>query len=432
VVASGEGVIVTIGGGSIEPALRAASEAAGCGEWGVGGALDLLLPLMQQGEEAELWCGPAFIGGPHSRVDVWARLRRWTRVEEVPETAGLVVRRVVREAGEQYERPGEDAVCTVRFTVRREAGGEDTEGGKEDAEGGAGGEEDTEGGPAWEAAGDTGGGGAVLESTGAEPREWILGDGRLLPCIDAALREMKRGEVARLTAPPAWAYAPPGGGVALPPALTAGSAAEVGVVVLLELVKFVRAKEAWEMSVAEKAASQLRRKGQGNAAFARGQYERAVRMYEAANTRAPTEADFDKEEKGEGKGEGGREKGEVGESVGGDAGVGGADRASVASTKLACFVNLAACHLKLGAPSAAETVCTSALEISPTHAKALFRRGQARMAMAEFGLAKADLTAAARADPTAREPRKALAELQAAVDKAKRDEKSAFGGIFKK
>ena len=93
-------------------------------------------------------------------------------------------------------------------------------------------------------------------------------------------------------------------------------------------------------------------------------------------------------------------------------------KAAAEQVRLACLVNMAACQLRLGEHGAAAKSCSAALDIAPGSAKvpargrhslqrvrdasvtrpqALFRRGQARLALAELSGAKEDLLAAAKA-----------------------------------
>jgi len=68
--------------------------------------------------------------------------------------------------------------------------------------------------------------------------------------------------------------------------------------------------------------------------------------------------------------------------------------------------------------------------VDEKNVKALFRRGAARMGMAEFGTAKADLRAAAALDPKDRAVREAYAESQAKEAEAKKAEKAIYGKMF--
>jgi len=373
-------VTMALGGGSVEAPLEEVSRLAGLGAWGVGAALDVLLPTMQRRERAVLRCSQALVGGPHERVDVRATLSSWVRVEPVPHTAEAVVRTVLVEAEQEHERPNEDARCEITFAVR------------------------------------AAGSGALLEEA-TEPVSVVQGDGAVIRAIDAALLEMKRGEVALLRAPAAWCYGE-GSGYTRPAGFPADEA-EAEVEAEVRLVGFERGKEAWAMSLAERLASQLKKKEQGNALFRRGEFERALRRYEASNSRAPEAADLAKAIEAA--------------SCGGDeeaASAANERKAAAEQVRLACLVNMAACQLRLGEHGAAAKSCSAALDIAPGSAKALFRRGQARLALAELSGAKEDLLAAAKADPKSREVRAALTQLKAAQGRAREEERGAFGGIF--
>ena len=78
-----------------------------------------------------------------------------------------------------------------------------------------------------------------------------------------------------------------------------------------------------------------------------------------------------------------------------------------------CLVNLAACELRLDRPYDALAACDRAVAIDETNAKAWYRRGQACMALSQFGAARKDLTRAAKLAPASREVRD---ELQKAVE----------------
>ena len=70
----------------------------------------------------------------------------------------------------------------------------------------------------------------------------------------------------------------------------------------------------------------------------------------------------------------------------------------------------------------------AALEIDPASVKGLFRRGQAFLAFNQLPRAKADLMAAARADPKSKEIRGVLDQVKQRLQDEKDKEKAAFGG----
>ena len=144
--------------------------------------------------------------------------------------------------------------------------------------------------------------------------------------------------------------------------------------------------------------------------FKRGELKEAISRYEKSNTHAPTDKDWSKAEKSD-------EDQAAGVAL-------------ARKTKLACYLNIAACQLRLNDASAAVTACTSALDLDPQNPKALYRRGQAQMALGEIGAAKTDLLAAARLDPKSREIRNELDALKAKREEGKANDKAAFGGMF--
>lgn len=64
--------------------------------------------------------------------------------------------------------------------------------------------------------------------------------------------------------------------------------------------------------------------------------------------------------------------------------------AAAKDLRLSAYLNLALCYLKTNKNIEARNACTDALEISPNNEKALFRRGQANLALAAPELALQD------------------------------------------
>lgn len=75
-------------------------------------------------------------------------------------------------------------------------------------------------------------------------------------------------------------------------------------------------------------------------------------------------------------------------------------------------LNLAQCYIKLSSFRAAEALCDAVLAADPNCAKALFRRGQARLGRDALPEALADLLAACKLDPKSRELRTEYDELK--------------------
>ena len=64
---------------------------------------------------------------------------------------------------------------------------------------------------------------------------------------------------------------------------------------------------------------------------------------------------------------------------------------SARDVRLKCALNLASCYLRLGEHADAARECSEVLEAQPGNRKALYRRGQAHLALGEHARAIADL-----------------------------------------
>ncbi|CAM9827720.1 unnamed protein product, partial [Ectocarpus sp. 13 AM-2016] len=80
--------------------------------------------------------------------------------------------------------------------------------------------------------------------------------------------------------------------------------------------------------------------------------------------------------------------------------------------ELACLCNLAYAQIKLGSMKDAEGTCSRALHIQPSCAKALFRRGQARLALGRALDAATDFRAVIVLEPGNVEATKMLHRAQ--------------------
>ena len=119
------------------------------------------------------------------------------------------------------------------------------------------------------------------------------------------------------------------------------------------------------------------------------------------------------------------------------------DKPAAQELHVACLLNAAQCSLKLSDWPTASTVCTKVLGLKelpmPSRIKALFRRGTARLKMADFDGARADLKEACTLEPRSKEIREMYGSIKEAEAAAKQSEKGLFakmvkgaGGIKKK
>ena len=214
----------------------------------------------------------------------------------------------------------------------------------------------------------------------------ILGDGVGGEGLRLALLSMTRGEVAVVSMHPSLAAAP-----IMPP--TAGNATAAGgyVEVTVRLLAFEQPRAVELMSAAELLAHVTRLKTRANSRFAAGATESACTEYERAQRVLRL---FD------------------------EPSASAAEVESWGALRLALSLNGAACLLKAGRNEAALAQSDAALALSPSSAKAHFRRGQALSALGKLADAEAAFKAVLAIEPASREANAKLAEVQARMGSA--------------
>ncbi len=373
------------------PALRAA-----CGGADVCAALDLLVRQMHKGETAELMCSHDFVGGDERyALRVVATLRSWVCVDEVQNTGGAVLKRVLHEpvwakGGPPIDVPNAEAACAIRYTARAAGAVPSTTGGG-DAE--------------------------VIEAAGDAfaAVQFVQGERSVLPCIEMAVLQMKRGERALLYAPASWAYGAP----AFPPAAKVPERVRAcAVEVEVELCSFERGEDTNGKPMEIQMAVHKKRKDAGNLLHSKGALHEAVAKWELAAGTLPSgnSLRYDLSRTG-------RPDAEI-----------DADMVVVQQIQLSTHLNLAAVLLKLGEPARALEHADKALKLDGASVKALFRRAQAKMQLPPVDVAsvRADLTAAAKLDPKSKEIRLELENLKGVQGAQNAEEKKLFGGVFAK
>ncbi|KAG0502738.1 hypothetical protein HPP92_002810 [Vanilla planifolia] len=190
-----------------------------------------------------------------------------------------------------------------------------------------------------------------------EPFEFRTDEEQVIQGLDAAVLTMKKGEVALVTIPPEHAF----GSIeskqdlaVVPPNST--------VVYEVELVSFVKDKESWDLNNVEKLEAAALKKEEGNALFKQGKFARASKRYEKGAKLIEYDSSFSEEEKKQSK-----------------------------VLKVTCNLNNAACKLKLKDYKEAEKLCTKVLELESRSVKALYRRAQAYIQLADLDLAEVDI-----------------------------------------
>ncbi|KAJ9565104.1 hypothetical protein OSB04_001070 [Centaurea solstitialis] len=233
---------------------------------------------------------------------------------------------------------------------------------------------------------------------GVDPFDFKADEEQVIDGLDRAVMTMKKGEVALLTIEPEYAFG------------SAGSKQELAVVppnatvtYEVELISFIKDKESWDMNTPEKIEAAGKKKEEGNAFFKAGKYLKAVKRYEKAAKFIEYDTNFEEEEKKQAK-----------------------------ALKVTCNLNNAACQLKLKDYKQAEKLCTKVLELESTNVKALYRRAQAYINVADLDLAELDIKKALEIDPNNKDVKLEYKVLKEKIKEYNKKDAKFYGNMFAK
>ncbi|KAL8500968.1 hypothetical protein ACS0TY_020524 [Phlomoides rotata] len=228
--------------------------------------------------------------------------------------------------------------------------------------------------------------------------EFKTDEEQVIAGLDMSVIKMKKGEVVHLTIAPEYGFGSSESKQELatvPPNSTLYYEAE--------LVSFEKEKESWDMNTTEKIEAAGKKKEEGNALFKAGKYVRASKRYEKAAKYIEYDTSFSEEEKKQSK-----------------------------ALKVTCKLNNAACKLKLKDYKEAEKLCTKVLELESTNVKALYRRAQAYMNLADLDLAELDIKKALEIDPDNRDVKLEYKVLKEKMKEFNKKDAKFYGKIFSK
>ncbi|KAK4440512.1 Peptidyl-prolyl cis-trans isomerase FKBP65 [Sesamum alatum] len=228
--------------------------------------------------------------------------------------------------------------------------------------------------------------------------EFKTDEEQVIEGLDKAVMTMKKGEAALLTIAPEYAF---GSSESKQELATVPPNSTVNYEV--ELVSFVKEKESWDMNTEEKIEAAGKKKEEGNALFKAGKYVKASKRYEKAAKYIEYDTSFSEEEKKRSK-----------------------------ALKVTCNLNNAACKLKLKDYKEAEKLCTKVLELESTNVKALYRRAQAYMNMADLDLAEFDIKKALEIDPDNRDVKHEYKVLKEKIKEFNKKDAKFYGNMFAK
>ncbi|XP_076959123.1 peptidyl-prolyl cis-trans isomerase FKBP62-like [Bidens hawaiensis] len=233
----------------------------------------------------------------------------------------------------------------------------------------------------------------------SEPLEFKTDEEQVIDGLDRAVMTMKKGELALVTVAPEYAFGSTGSEQELavvPPNAT--------VVYEVELVSFVKDKESWDMNTTqEKIEAAGKKKEEGNVFFKAGKYKKAIKRYEKAAKYIEYDTNFEEDEKKQAK-----------------------------ALKITCNLNNAACQLKLKEYKQAEKLCTKVLELEGTNVKALYRRAQAYINVADLDLAEIDIKKALEIDPNNKDVKLEYKVLKEKIKEYNKKDAKFYGNMFAK
>ncbi|MCO5566991.1 hypothetical protein L7F22_020674 [Adiantum nelumboides] len=234
------------------------------------------------------------------------------------------------------------------------------------------------------------------EGYGDELFEFITDEEQVIPGLDKAVGTMNKGEVALVTIPPEYGFGT--AEVQRPLAVVPPNST---LTYEVELVEFQKEKESWDMNTAEKIEAAGKKKEDGNVLFKAGKYARASKKYDKAAKFIEYDTSFSEEEKKQAK-----------------------------VLKTSCYLNNAACKLKLKDFKEAAKLCTKVLEQESQNVKALYRRAQAYIETADLDLAELDIKKALEIDPSNRDVKLEYRTLKQRQVEYNKKEAKMYGNMF--
>uniref|UniRef100_A0A7S2WBW6 peptidylprolyl isomerase n=1 Tax=Mucochytrium quahogii TaxID=96639 RepID=A0A7S2WBW6_9STRA len=227
--------------------------------------------------------------------------------------------------------------------------------------------------------------------------DFTIGQGQVIKGWDLGFASMKKGEHAILTIKHEYGYGPSGS----PPKIPGGAT----LIFDVELVKFgPKPKQKFEMTVQEKLEMAKELKAKGLEAYKAKDYDEAFEQWEEAVDYVQFAGDTATEEEAK----------------------------AYSEIRLSLYLNMAQCALFKKDYPAVITATGTVLKEAPTNIKALYRRGVAYSAQANFEAAKTDLKKALQLDPANGPVKKEIQLLKKRILDSKAREKKTFGNLFER
>ncbi|KAG7585289.1 FKBP-type peptidyl-prolyl cis-trans isomerase domain [Arabidopsis thaliana x Arabidopsis arenosa] len=240
--------------------------------------------------------------------------------------------------------------------------------------------------------------GTIFERKGVgeeEPLVFVTDEEQVITGLDKAAATMKKGEKAVLTISPEYGF----GNVEVQRDLAKVPQCST-LIYEVEMLDFVKEKTPREMNNEEKIEAANRKKEEGNLLYKNQKYQRAAKKYSKAAECIEN-----------GKFEGDEEK-------------------QVKALRVSCFLNGAACSLKLKNFLETTILCSEVLDIEFQNVKALYRRAQSYIEVGDLISAEMDIKKALEADPENREVKSLYKTLKFAKAESDRRDAKLYANMF--
>ncbi|CAL8296618.1 unnamed protein product [Boreogadus saida] len=223
------------------------------------------------------------------------------------------------------------------------------------------------------------------------------GEGLGLPVgVEKAILAMEQGEESIFNIKPKYGFGLAGNaGYAIP--------ADATLQYKIKMTTFEKAKESWEMNTVEKLEQSGVVKEKGTQYFKEGKYKQATVQYKRIVTWLESESALGEE-----------------------------DELKAKALRLAAHLNLAMCYLKIQEASQALDNCEKALLLDEANEKALFRKGEALVAMKEFDQARGDFQQVIQLYPANKAAKAQLGLCQKHIKDQREKDKRLYANMFTK
>lgn len=169
----------------------------------------------------------------------------------------------------------------------------------------------------------------------------------------------------------------------------------------VEMVDFIKERDPWELNAQERILAATTLKEKGNDLFEDGKHPRALKNYERAMEYVDEDVFFEAD-----------------------------DKKLVKTLRVSCWLNSAACCLKVNDFHGAIRLCSKVLDLDFSNVKALYRRAQAFMGNHDLISADFDIRKALDIDPHNKEVKLVSRSLKQLQDEKFKRDATLFGNIF--